>query len=145
MNRSRGFTLIELFIVVAIVGILAAIAYPSYRDHVRKAHRSAAQQFLLNIAQREEQFMLDARQYTNTLGAGGLNLTTPADVTRNYGAPAITVDNAATPPTYVVVISPTVGTTMEGDGDLIVDSTMQTFRDMDADGAYTAGTDHLWE
>ncbi|MEY6434224.1 type IV pilin protein [Thioalkalicoccus limnaeus] len=51
MARSRGFTLLELMIVVAIVGILAAIAYPSYQDHIRKARRADAQAALLELAQ----------------------------------------------------------------------------------------------
>lgn len=51
MNKNKGFTLIELMIVVAIVGIIAAIAYPSYQDHVRKTHRSLAQADLMELAQ----------------------------------------------------------------------------------------------
>ena len=49
--RSTGFTLMELMIAVAIIGILAAIAYPSYQEHVRKARRADAQTALLELAQ----------------------------------------------------------------------------------------------
>jgi prepilin-type N-terminal cleavage/methylation domain-containing protein len=57
--RTRGFTLIELMIVVAIVAILAAVAYPAYTSHVRKAHRAAAQSCLMDLAQKQTQYLLD--------------------------------------------------------------------------------------
>jgi type IV pilus assembly protein PilE len=61
--KEGGFTLIELMIVVAIVGILAAVAYPSYTDHIRKGVRRAAQAQMLDIANREQQFLLSNRVY----------------------------------------------------------------------------------
>jgi prepilin-type N-terminal cleavage/methylation domain-containing protein len=63
MKRCAGFTLIELMITVAVVAILATVAVPSYTQYVVRANRSAVQRFMLDVANREEQFMLDARQY----------------------------------------------------------------------------------
>ena len=57
----------ELMIVVVIVGILAAIALPAYSDQMRKSNRSAAQQFLQDLANRNERYRLDARAYTNSI------------------------------------------------------------------------------
>ena len=64
---ARGFTLIELMIVVAIVGILAGIAYPSYMDHVRKGNRAKAQAFLMDVAQRQQSYLIVQRQYAESL------------------------------------------------------------------------------
>lgn len=60
---SQGFTLIELMITVAIVAILAAVAYPSYEQYVRKGRRATAQATLLDVAARQQQFLLDHRRY----------------------------------------------------------------------------------
>lgn len=53
--RQRGFTLIEVMIVVAIIGILTAIAIPSYNEYIRRSHRAEAKNFLMAITQRMEQ------------------------------------------------------------------------------------------
>jgi type IV pilus assembly protein PilE len=72
--HSRGFTLIELMIVLAILGALAAFAIPNYRNYNMRANRSAAAQMMLAIQNREEQYMLDARDYHDILGSTGLNM-----------------------------------------------------------------------
>lgn len=113
-HRSRGFTLIEVMIVVAIIGVLAAIAYPSYLQYVRRAARSAAQSFMLTIAAKEEQYMLDARSYTTTIGSTGLALTAPPETTGRY---TFSVSVAAgPPPTYI--ITATAAGNQVSDGDL---------------------------
>lgn len=112
-KRISGFTLIELMITVAVVGILAAIAYPSYKDYIVRANRSAAQQFMLTIANIEEQYLLTNRSYTATIGAGGLGLTTPGEVAGIYTFEVQDVSDS--PPSYTIVATPISGTIQAND------------------------------
>ncbi|MFC6634570.1 type IV pilin protein [Microbulbifer taiwanensis] len=66
MKRQQGFTLIELMIVVAIVGVLAGIAWPSYQEHVRSANRADAQGALMGLAQAMEQHFTQNGTYANS-------------------------------------------------------------------------------
>ena len=86
MNSARrGFTLIEVMITVALVAILAAVALPTYRDHVRKSRRAEAQAFLLAVASRQQQFLIDTRSYSATLV--GVGIPTPSNVASAYTIP----------------------------------------------------------
>ncbi|WML91121.1 type IV pilin protein [Thiothrix lacustris] len=69
-HQNKGFTLIELMITVAIVGILAAIAYPSYTASVQKSRRADAQVALMEIAQRQESYFLRNRSYGSITALG---------------------------------------------------------------------------
>ena len=145
-KKNSGFTLIEVLIVVAILGILMSIAVPAYSEYIRRAHRAAAQQFLLDVAQRQEQYLLDNRQYATVLGAGagGLGMVVPADISPYYNNPDFTgVNNAATPPSFLLFMSPKAGK-MSGDGNLVINNATQKWRDTNGDNAYTAGTDKPW-
>lgn len=82
MNRSEnsGFTLIELMIVVAIIGILAAIAYPSYQNHIEKTRRSVAQAELMELAQWMERRYTASYDYRDGTDAPDLPFeTSPRD------------------------------------------------------------------
>ena len=66
-TRNAGFTLIELMIVVVIIGILAAIAYPTFIDQVRKSRRGEAHAAMTEIALAEEKYRANNPSYTNNL------------------------------------------------------------------------------
>ena len=61
--KTKGFTLIELMIIVAIIGILAAIAYPSYLEYVRKTHRQEVKAELIDIAKKIQRYKISNFSY----------------------------------------------------------------------------------
>lgn len=101
----RGFSLIELMIAIATMAILASVAYPSYGKYVARSKRSAAQGFMMEVTAAEQRYLLDARQYTQTLGSGGLGLSVPATI--SGGVYDITLTATAT--TFTVTATPSAG------------------------------------
>ena len=108
-GRIAGFTLIELMITVAIVAILASVAYPSYQQHIFRSYRSEAQQFMLMIANREEENLLNTRSYTNLAGLG---LSPPSRLATLYtfDAKAESCDDGGTLTAPAYCITATLGT-----------------------------------
>jgi type IV pilus assembly protein PilE len=116
MRANRGFTLIEVIIVVAIIGILAAIAYPSYQNQIRRSNRSAAQAVMMDAANKQQFYLSSQRQYleaATTADMATIGVTPPVDVTRFYDF-AIAANNAATPPTFTITATPKGPQTPDG-------------------------------
>jgi type IV pilus assembly protein PilE len=115
---NRGFTLIELMIAVAVVAILAMIALPTYTAQMVKGRRSSAEAALLDIAQREQQYLLDVRSYS---ALATLNTTIPVDVSTYYTIAIVPA--AGPPPTFTASATPIAGTAQAGDVVLTINNT----------------------
>ncbi len=117
-RRPYGFTLIELMITVAVVAILASVAYPAYTSSLVKSRRAQAQVVLSDIAQRQQQYLLDNRRYASTTAA--LNLQLPSDLLNYYTFPDPATSTS--PLAYTATAAPIAGTAQERDGTLTVTS-----------------------
>lgn len=116
---AKGFTLIELMITVVIIGVLAAIAIPSYSRYIVKSNRAVAQSEMMDIANREQQYLLANRAYGDATAIG---YTLPGGLIGKYTATIAPVSATATaPPQFTVTFAPVAGGTQAGDGSLTLD------------------------
>lgn len=113
IRRYAGFTLIEVMITVAIVAILAAVALPSYQEHIRKSNRRAAQSAMQDIANRQQQFLLANRGYATKTQIEAAGYSLPTEVVGKYTWD-VAVSNTASPPTFTITFTAAGGQTADG-------------------------------
>lgn len=121
-TQHKGFTLIELMVVVAVIAIVTMIALPTYQDYVRKGNRASAQGFLASLAQQQNQYFIDNRGYMDSATATTLNyLPAPASVSNHY---TITIALAGPPPSYTLTATriPASSQAQDACGDLSINS-----------------------
>jgi type IV pilus assembly protein PilE len=113
-GRQKGFTLVELLVTLAILGILAGIAYPSYQNSIRKTRRTDGISAALAIQVAQEKFRANCPFYaqsigsTNTCGSTAALSTVQGDTTSNEGYYTISIGTGtATGNAYTITIDPT--------------------------------------
>jgi type IV pilus assembly protein PilE len=126
MKKNRGFTLIEMLIVMVVIGILAAIAIPSYQNQLRKSSRAAAQAFMAEIANKEIFYLQSQRTYWDCAKTCAsftpIGIALPEDVSRFYDV-YVSKDDTTTPPSFTITAEPKSGTRQAADGNLTLNNT----------------------
>ncbi|MEO7917201.1 MAG: type IV pilin protein [Dokdonella sp.] len=97
----RGFTLIELMITVAVIAVLAAIAFPSYQDQVRKSRRGDAKALMMDLTQQFERRFTTDRTYLNATALCGQSVPSPTTGTARY-----LLTPVCTASTYAITATP---------------------------------------
>lgn len=113
-GRQHGFTLIELMITVVIVAILASIAMPAYLEYVKRGNRGAAEAEMMDIANREQQFLLANRTYADWATLTGSGYALPSNVSSKYTPGIAVVGDAVTPPAFTITFTPTGSQVSDG-------------------------------
>ena len=168
-HKAAGFTLIELMITVVIVGILAAVAYPSYQNYVTQTRRSDAQVALATVANQQEKYFTECNYYANTetgtracgTSAGnadsvlGLGSKLSPDghysisITDGILLPdgAVNASCAGLACGFTAIADPTAGGTsgrQKNDGRFLINSQGAKWWDRDNDGKYTTAGENKW-
>ena len=131
MNKNSGFTLLELMITVAIIGIIASIAYPSYLSQMQNSRRSDGQAALMNLAAQQERFFYDNRTYAGSIGAGAAQLNVSNQSPEGYYNLSITSGAGCVTPNCFIGVAAATGV-QAADLNLLIDS--RGNRKLDADG-----------
>ena len=138
-SLQAGFTLIELLIVIAVISILVAFAYPSYMEHMNKVRRTDAKGPLLDVVNRQEQFMLDHKQYAGNMTLLGY-AANPYITPEGYYSVAVVTAGCGTAPCYRFTATPVSGKAQAND-------TKCTALSLDSTGSKTAtgsAADKCW-
>ena len=115
---ARGFTMIEVLIAVVIVAILVTIALPAYNNTLVRSNRAAAQSYLLDLANREEEYLLDARTYTTTVAE---LLAVPTTVVPYYTVTIAVPAGSILANAYKITATPVATSIQRNDGSLTID------------------------
>lgn len=136
IQQQQGFTLVELMIVVAIIGIIAAIAYPSYQRYVIKTKRADAMTELQNIASKIEDRKLSQSTYAS-VSTTDLSGSFPRQGTALYSISLPTTLSSS----WTITATPVTGGQMASDGTLTLSANGQKCRNVSAKESYCGMAD----
>ena len=114
--KQRGFTLVELVIVISLIGILAMIAIPAYTDSVTKARRTDGQTALMDLMVRQERYYTERNTYATDLSDLGVSSSSPE------GFYTLSAAACGAGITSCVLLTATAGTAQASDGNLTLNS-----------------------
>jgi type IV pilus assembly protein PilE len=145
VDSVRGFSLVELMVVMVIAAILTAIAIPSYQSQVRKTNRKDAMAALQGLAQAMERLYAQ----NNSYAGGGGSKASPSDSGAPWIFPSTSPVDGGTPKynltiesstasTYKLRATPVAGNTQDGDGFIELESTGLRSWDKDNSGSFSS-------
>ena len=124
IHRSKGFSMVELLVAVAVVGILAAIAIPSYNSYTIRGSRLSAQGELLNLASVQEKIFLNSNAYSPSVttaydgtSAGGLGRTSGLTSDGKY---TLSLNITTPSQTYTLTATPVSSKSQANDGNISI-------------------------
>lgn len=154
MTRQSGFTLIELMITVAVIGILAAIAFPSYQDSIRKSSRADGKNALTQAAANMERYYTENNTYVTAAICGGTPVICPGTCAGGIctagkyeltlPAANLGVSKGLSATTFTVWAQPVVGSTQVNDGMLSIDEKNQKQQDTNLNNTFDPG-ENFWK
>jgi type IV pilus assembly protein PilE len=133
-HTHRGFTLIEVMIVVVIVGVLFGIALPGYQNSMEKGRRSDARSALLDAANRQEQYMLDRGTYTADMEDLGYSEDPAVSQDGHYSVAAAACDGGSIARCFTLTATPRSDSPQ-------ADDTRCTKFELGSDGSKTSAPD----
>lgn len=144
-STQRGFTLMEVMMVVVIIGILVGLGLPAYQDSVRRGYRSAAQGDLLAAAQAMEKDYALFFHYGSSDAGSTFPDTSPLD--SGVARYTLSVERTASTPdsTFRVRATPIPGAGQDGDGILEINHLGQRFWDKNNDGDVEDTGENNWD
>jgi len=115
VRTEQGFTLLELMIVVVIVSVLMGIALPSYTEYVNKGRRTDAMSALLDVANKQEQFMFDRNTYTTTMTQLGFAADPMVSQEGHYTIDAVAGGTGSIQTSYSLTATPRASSPQDDD------------------------------